>query len=77
MGYTDWQFSLMEYGPTWRLQRKTFHQHFHQGASMKYIGVQTAGARRCLVDLMKDQEDFMDHIQQYELLFMRLQKPTN
>ena len=44
---------------------------------MKYIGVQTAGARRCLVDLMKDQEDFMDHIQQYELLFMRLQKPTN
>ena len=61
MGY-EWQLTLMKYGPTWRLHRKTLNKHFNQGASMKYINILNDGARDCLVDFLREPKRFTDHI---------------
>ena len=59
-----WQFSVMRYGPIWRLHRRTFHQHFNQNASLKYIHILTDDSRTCLANCLKNPEGFIDHFHQ-------------
>ncbi|TFK50343.1 cytochrome P450 [Heliocybe sulcata] len=61
MGW-DWDFALMPYGETWRKERRSFHQHFHQGVVDKYQPQQLREARRCLTRLLADPDDFLHHI---------------
>ena len=62
MDYVDWNITVMEYGPTWRLHRKTFNQSFNQSASTKFVKILTYDARRCLMNILNGPEGFMGHI---------------
>ncbi|EPQ51330.1 cytochrome P450 [Gloeophyllum trabeum ATCC 11539] len=52
----------MPYGERWRKERRTFHQHFHQGVVDRYQPTQIREARRCLNRLLADPDDFLHHL---------------
>lgn len=60
----DWNVALMSYGPRWRQTRRVFHQHFHRGAARQYRPVQMLGARKLLVRLLSDPDNFVQHLRQ-------------
>lgn len=64
MGFT-WAFSLMPYGSWWRRHRKAFHQYFYPNAAAHYIPKQMSEARKTLVRLLEEPNEFMDHIRVY------------
>ena len=66
MGY-EWHLTLMKYGPTWRLHRKTFNKHFNQAASSKYIQVLTDRVHGFLEGLTREPDGVQGHVQQYVL----------
>ena len=56
---------MMHYGPTWRQERKAFHQHFNATSSQTYVKAQTLDTRRMLLHMFQSPEDFREHINLY------------
>ncbi|KAJ4469249.1 cytochrome P450 [Lentinula aciculospora] len=52
----------MTYGDEWRAGRRLFHQEFNPGASKRFRPHMLAASRELLVRLLKDSDDFVEHI---------------
>ncbi|KAJ4469274.1 cytochrome P450 [Lentinula aciculospora] len=52
----------MTYGEEWRAGRRLFHQEFNPGASKRFRPHMLAASRELLVRLLKDSENFVEHI---------------
>ncbi|KAF6755815.1 cytochrome P450 [Ephemerocybe angulata] len=60
-------FSNADYTPTWRRQRRIFHQHFHPGVVSRYHPIHSHEVIRYVQDLAATPLDFKHHIQQLVL----------
>ena len=62
----DWgsNFGMMRYSPLWRKQRRSFHEHFHRNAAIKYQPIQQRGTKAFLRRLLVTPDDFFHHIRQ-------------
>ncbi|KAF5319919.1 hypothetical protein D9611_011017 [Ephemerocybe angulata] len=58
-------FSNADYTPTWRRQRRIFHQHFHPGVVSRYHPIHSHEIIRYVQDLAATPLDFKHHIQHY------------
>lgn len=58
----DNNFGLMEYGNVWRSQRRMFHQHFNQNASLDLRPKLVKGLHELLNNILDDPEHFAGHI---------------
>lgn len=52
----------MPYGDKWREHRRMFHEHFHAGAVQKYRPQMAKEAKKLLLRLVEEPEDFIAHI---------------
>ncbi|KAF9508857.1 hypothetical protein BS47DRAFT_1397467 [Hydnum rufescens UP504] len=48
------------FGPTWKLERKLFHQHMNKGAVAQYWPIVEQEAHRCLRSLHRDPDNWRD-----------------
>ncbi|KAI0662789.1 cytochrome P450 [Cubamyces menziesii] len=62
----DWNVALMGYGPQWRQTRRAFHEHFHPGAVKQYEPSQLSGARKYIMRLLTNPENFVQDLR-YDL----------
>ncbi|KAL4249132.1 cytochrome P450 family protein [Abortiporus biennis] len=53
----EWNISSMPYGPTWRANRRCFHQYFNSNASLSHIGAQVRQTHAFLRRALKSPED--------------------
>ncbi|PSN66267.1 cytochrome P450 [Corynespora cassiicola Philippines] len=56
---------FMEYGPTWRMIRKTIHNHLNIKAAKSYIPYQDLENRQMLLDLLERPNRWKDHLRRY------------
>lgn len=52
----------MEYGETWRVHRRAFHQQFHERAIRKYQEQIARSVQGFLESLLEDPDDLFKHI---------------
>ena len=64
MGVSSLNMAFMPYGPLWRQHRRSFHEHFHRNAVIKYHCVQSQEAQALLRRLFVTPDNFLHHIQQ-------------
>ncbi|KAF9508858.1 hypothetical protein BS47DRAFT_1384624 [Hydnum rufescens UP504] len=50
------------FGPSWKLQRKLFHQHMNKGALPQYFPTVEQESRRCLRRLHRNPDNWMDEL---------------
>ncbi|KAI0697654.1 cytochrome P450 [Cerioporus squamosus] len=55
-------FAFMPYSQWWRRHRRVFWQYFHPGAIGQYQPVQRETAHRFLLKLLRDPDNFVEHI---------------
>ncbi|KAG2100487.1 hypothetical protein BD769DRAFT_1509320 [Suillus cothurnatus] len=60
----------MPYGNRWRLNRRIFHQAFHQASTPAYHAVQLRSAHKMPFVLLQDSGNYPNHFQMFTLTFM-------
>lgn len=58
----DFNLGLLPYGVWWRKHRRSFHQHFHEGAVSKYMPIQKREVHAFLRRLLVTPDNFLHHI---------------
>ncbi|CAL1706578.1 unnamed protein product [Somion occarium] len=59
------EFSLIQYGPTWRSMRRAAHDILSQQACMRHLPIQHAEASQLTFDFLESPELFYTHIYRY------------
>ncbi|KAH6906697.1 cytochrome P450 [Coprinopsis sp. MPI-PUGE-AT-0042] len=57
----DWSFGFMNYGPTWRAYRRTFHQYYNKTQIPKYGPVLEQQVAIFLRRLLSEPQHFLEH----------------
>ncbi len=71
----DWVLTLINYGPSWRRHRRTFHQFFNAAAVQEYQPSQRREAHKFVLRLIEKPKDFVHHIRQYVPFFSAPSRP--
>lgn len=58
----EWNFSIQEYGDSWRKGRRIFHSGAHQGIVPKYESLQMRSSRKFLKTLNEDSSDLHEAV---------------
>ncbi|TEB33482.1 cytochrome P450 [Coprinellus micaceus] len=61
LGYADGGWAIMDYGPKWRKNRRTFHQYFNASAIPQYRPIIDHQLHRFLQWMLESPKDFEQH----------------
>lgn len=56
---------FMQYGPEWRLLRKTSHSLLNMQSAIKYQPIQDYESKQLMLDLLQDPDNFYEHNRRY------------
>lgn len=67
MGETSWNMSIMKYGREWKDSRKLFNGFMNPRAVVQFDGYQRKHAHRLLSRLVETPQDFVEHVNLWEI----------